>query len=173
MPLPMFHIFGMVIGMLMPAWLHCKTVLMSSFDLVSFLGLIQTHRVTKTFLVPPILLALAKHPVVDKFDLSSLEVIGSGAAPLGADTARAVEARLGCVVKQGWGMTELSPVRARQPGQAVHWSLPEPNAVSRYNCHATMTVAASCLLLCCQCCSCPGSLLLFHHSSNNPFQNVM
>ena len=110
MPLPMFHIYGMVVGMLMPVWVQSKTVLMSSFDLVLFLELIQKHRVTRTFLVPPIVLALAKHPIVDNYDLSSLKALNCGAAPLGEETAMAVTSRLNCVVKQGWGMTELSPV---------------------------------------------------------------
>ena len=79
MPLPMFHIYGMVVGMLMPVWVQSKTVLMSSFDLVLFLELIQKHRVTRTFLVPPIVLALAKHPIVDNYDLSSLKALNCGA----------------------------------------------------------------------------------------------
>jgi acyl-CoA synthetase (AMP-forming)/AMP-acid ligase II len=60
--------------------------------------------------VPPILLALAEHPAVDSYDLSSVEVVFSGAAPLDAGLARAVADRLGCRVAQGYGMTEMSPV---------------------------------------------------------------
>lgn len=106
----MFHIYGMVIGMILPCWTQSKTVLMSSFDLVQFLELIEKHKVSKTFIVPPILLALAKHPIIDNYDLSSLDGVSCGAAPLGDNTAQAVETRLDCVVKQGFGMTELSPV---------------------------------------------------------------
>jgi len=54
-------------------------------------------------------LALAKHPAVDNYDLSSLRVLISGAAPLGEDVARACSERVGCVVKQGYGLTETSP----------------------------------------------------------------
>ncbi len=60
-------------------------------------------------MVPPIIVALAKHPVVAQFDLSSIKSLFSGAAPLGADTEIAVETRLGVSVKQAYGMTELSP----------------------------------------------------------------
>jgi acyl-CoA synthetase (AMP-forming)/AMP-acid ligase II len=67
--------------------------------------------------VPPILVALAKHPLVDKYDLSSLEGIMSGAAPLGGELAQAVEERLGCVVGQGYGLTETSPVTHTAPNQ--------------------------------------------------------
>jgi acyl-CoA synthetase (AMP-forming)/AMP-acid ligase II len=77
----------------------------------------QDYKVTRAHLVPPILVALAKHPVVDKYDLSNLKVITSGAAPLSAELAQAVSARLGCLVKQGYGMTEASPVTHITPDQ--------------------------------------------------------
>jgi acyl-CoA synthetase (AMP-forming)/AMP-acid ligase II len=83
---------------------------MPRFDLEQFLQLIETHRVTRINVVPPILLALAKHPLVDQYDLSSLKEMMSGAAPLGTDLAEAVIERLGCNVMQGYGLTETSPV---------------------------------------------------------------
>jgi acyl-CoA synthetase (AMP-forming)/AMP-acid ligase II len=60
--------------------------------------------------VPPIVLALAKHPLVDQYDTSSINVVFSGAAPLSAELGQEAAARLGCAVAQGYGMTELSPV---------------------------------------------------------------
>ena len=62
---------------------------MPRFDLGGFLELVERHRVTKAHLVPPIILALAKHPRVDEHDVSSLRWINSGAAPLGAELADA------------------------------------------------------------------------------------
>jgi acyl-CoA synthetase (AMP-forming)/AMP-acid ligase II len=59
--------------------------------------------------VPPIIVALAKAPIVSQYNLSSIKTLFSGAAPLGADTEIAVETRLGVSVKQAYGMTELSP----------------------------------------------------------------
>jgi acyl-CoA synthetase (AMP-forming)/AMP-acid ligase II len=88
----------------------CTIVTMPRFDLEQFLQLIQDHKVTRAYLVPPIILALAKHPIVDNYDLSSLKLIMSGAAPLGADLAGAAGARIGCHVMQGYGLTETSPV---------------------------------------------------------------
>lgn len=70
----------------------------------------QKHKITRVHLAPPIILALAKHPIVDKYDLSSLRVILSGAAPLSGDVAKLVRDRLKLVVKQGYGLTESSPV---------------------------------------------------------------
>lgn len=109
-PLPFFHVFGMVMGMCIPFMVGAKVILLPSFDLIKFLSLIQSEKVTRAYLVPPIILALAKHPIVAKYDLSSLKTILSGAAPLGTEVQTECAARLKCVVKQGWGMTELSPV---------------------------------------------------------------
>jgi acyl-CoA synthetase (AMP-forming)/AMP-acid ligase II len=79
------------------------------------LGLIQDYKISYAHLVPPIVLALAKHPLVDNYDLSSLRAIFSGAAPLGGDTAKLCAERVGCWVNQGYGMTELSPVSHSNP----------------------------------------------------------
>jgi acyl-CoA synthetase (AMP-forming)/AMP-acid ligase II len=85
-------------------------VTMPRFDLDQFLGLIEEHRVTVANVVPPIALALAKHPAVDGADLSSLRMVLSGAAPLGAELSVAVAERIGAPTVQGYGMTETSPV---------------------------------------------------------------
>jgi acyl-CoA synthetase (AMP-forming)/AMP-acid ligase II len=108
--LPFFHIYGMTV--LLNAALHARArlVVMPSFDLGDFLGNIQNHKVTIAFIAPPVAVALAKHPLIDSFDLASLATVMSGAAPLDADTGRAVAERLGCRVVQGYGMSELSPV---------------------------------------------------------------
>ncbi|GKT60406.1 4-coumarate-CoA ligase [Colletotrichum tofieldiae] len=85
--------------------------IMSGFDFVKMLTYIQRYRVTQLVSVPPILVALTKHPITAKFDLSSLESIGSGAAPLAADVARQTERILkkdNLIVRQGWGMTEVT-----------------------------------------------------------------
>jgi len=80
------------------------------FDLEQVLSIIQEHRVTRFFAVPPIVLAFAKHPLVDQYDLSSLRQVFSGAAPLSAELAAEAAARIDCEVVQGYGMTEMSPV---------------------------------------------------------------
>ena len=105
--LPMFHIFGMQVTMNATLRAGGTLVTIPRFSLDTFLGVLEAYRVTRAELVPPIVLALARHPAVDDYDLSSLRVIASGAAPLGPDLARACAARLGCRVKQGYGMTEL------------------------------------------------------------------
>jgi acyl-CoA synthetase (AMP-forming)/AMP-acid ligase II len=105
--LPMSHIFGMQVTMNLTLRAGATLVTVPRFSLDSFLGMLEAYRVTRAELVPPIVIALASHPAVGNYDLSSLRVISSGAAPLGPDLARACAARLGCRVKQGYGMTEL------------------------------------------------------------------
>ena len=108
--LPFFHIYGMQVLMNFFLSRGSTIVTVPRFDLEQSLELIQQHRITRLFAVPPIVLALAKHPIVDKFDLSSLKQVFSGAAPLGAELAQEAAARIGCEVVQGYGMTEMSPV---------------------------------------------------------------
>lgn len=113
--LPFFHIYGMVVIMNLSLARGATVVTIPRFDPQMFLELIQKHKITRINLVPPILLLLAKHPIVDQYDLSSLIELTSGAAPLGDELAEAVVARIGCAVCQGYGMTETSPVSHYNP----------------------------------------------------------
>jgi 4-coumarate--CoA ligase len=110
-PLPFFHIYGMTVSSIYCGWKGNPVITMSGrFDFELFLELIKEHKPRRAHLVPPIMLGLAKHPAVDNYDFSSLKCIISAAAPLGLDVENAVKDRLGCEVKQAWGMSELSPV---------------------------------------------------------------
>jgi acyl-CoA synthetase (AMP-forming)/AMP-acid ligase II len=121
--LPFFHIYGMTV--LLNAALHARArlVIMPSFDLTEFLANIQKHGCTYGFIAPPVAVALAKHPLVDSYDLSSMHTIMSGAAPLDADLGHAVEKRLSCHVVQGYGMSELSPVSHVTPSDGGQQSV--------------------------------------------------
>ena len=115
--LPFFHIYGMQVLMNMGLASGAKIVTMPRFDLEQFLFLHQEHSLTMAFVAPPMVVALAKHPIVEGYDLSNLRLIFSGAAPLSGELALECGARLGCAVTQGYGMTELSPVsHATPPG---------------------------------------------------------
>ncbi|MFF3375748.1 4-coumarate--CoA ligase family protein [Streptomyces sp. NPDC002680] len=108
--LPFFHIYGLTALMNMPLKRGAAVVVLPRFDLDTFLAAIEKHRITGLFVAPPIVLALAKHPAVEQYDLSSLEYVLSSAAPLDAALAAACSARLGLPpVGQAYGMTELSP----------------------------------------------------------------
>jgi acyl-CoA synthetase (AMP-forming)/AMP-acid ligase II len=113
--LPFFHIYGMTVVMSLAVRKGATVVTMPRFDLEEFLRILQDEQVTRAYVVPPIVLALAKHPMVDKYDLSKLEVIMSGAAPLSAELATACADRLECLLIQGYGLTETSPVTHVSP----------------------------------------------------------
>src|SRR5438876_89304 len=113
--LPYFHIYGMVVIMKLGLANGATIVSVPRFDFQEFLGIVQKYKLTVLPLVPPIVLGMVKSPVVDQFDLSSVRLVFSGAAPLGEDLARALSKKLGCPVTQGYGMTEASPVTHLSP----------------------------------------------------------
>lgn len=80
--LPFFHIYGMTVIMNLFLAAGAGVITMPRFDLELFLRLLQDHRTKQAFVVPPVALALAKHPMVDQYDLSALRHVFSGAAPL-------------------------------------------------------------------------------------------
>ncbi len=108
--MPFFHIYGMTVLLNAVLRARARLVMMPSFDLEEFLGNIANHKVTVAYIAPPVAVALAKHPLVNNYDMSSLRAILSGAAPLDEGLGHAVADRIGCRVVQGYGMTELSPV---------------------------------------------------------------
>jgi acyl-CoA synthetase (AMP-forming)/AMP-acid ligase II len=113
--LPFYHIYGMLVILNLCLYKGMTIVTMARFDLEQFLKIMQDYKITRANLVPPIILALAKHPIVDQYDLSHLKIIMSGAAPLSAELAQACAERLGCIVLQGYGLTETSPVTHVNP----------------------------------------------------------
>ncbi len=108
--LPFFHIYGMMVMLNCYLAVGGSVITLPRFDLELFLRLAQDNKARAMWVVPPVAIALAKHPMIDQFDLSHLEYVGCAAAPLGSELSDAVAARLKCAVIQGYGMTELSPV---------------------------------------------------------------
>uniref|UniRef100_A0A7E4VL97 AMP-binding domain-containing protein n=1 Tax=Panagrellus redivivus TaxID=6233 RepID=A0A7E4VL97_PANRE len=107
--LPFYHIYG--VGILCTSILNGQTgVVMSHFDKHVFLRSIQNFKIRYLFLAPPILVFLANDPIVDKYDLKSLEFALSGAAPAGVDICKKAMKRLPNFkrIDQGYGMTECS-----------------------------------------------------------------
>jgi acyl-CoA synthetase (AMP-forming)/AMP-acid ligase II len=133
---PLFHIYGLTAIMNHTLLRRGCVVTLPRFDLAGFLAAIAEHRVDHVFIAPPVALALAHHPLVDGYDLSSVEIVVSAAAPLDANLARMVEDRLGATVVQGYGLTESSPCTHGIPVERTDLDrgsigLPMPNMEAR------------------------------------------
>jgi len=107
--LPFFHIYGQTVVLNLGLSQGATIVTMPRFDMTLFLDVLERHRVTRSHIAPPVVLGLAKVPGVEGRELA-LRVVISGAAPLDADTAERAGERLGAPIRQGYGMTEASPV---------------------------------------------------------------
>ncbi|KAL3618513.1 putative CoA ligase ccl7 [Castilleja foliolosa] len=109
--LPMFHVFGLAVIMCAQLQRGNAIVSMSKFDLELILKTVEQYGVTHMWVVPPVVLGLAKSPVVKKYNLSTLKQIGSGAAPLGRELMQECAKNFPqAVVLQGYGMTETSGI---------------------------------------------------------------
>ena len=117
--LPFYHIYGMVVLMACGFASGITQVVMPRFDPALCLDLIQKHKVTNLFAVPPALLALSNFPDVGRYDTSSLSMIMSGAAPLPQEVAQMAARALDTTVLQGYGLTETSPVTNVNPRTRV------------------------------------------------------
>jgi long-chain acyl-CoA synthetase len=113
--LPYFHIYALNLLMTGAISLGATQVVMPRFDMVEYCTLVERHRATVCFIVPPIVLGLAMSPEVDKHDFSSVRFFFSGAAPLAPDPARRMMQRIGKPIIQGYGLTETSPVTHANP----------------------------------------------------------
>ncbi len=108
--LPFFHIYGLQVILNFALMKGATVITLPRFELELFLKTLQDWRIEISHLVPPIAVALAKHPVVDSYDLQYLQTLFCAAAPLGLGVADTLQQRLKVTVKQGYGMTETSPV---------------------------------------------------------------
>ncbi|XP_077234926.1 4-coumarate--CoA ligase 2-like isoform X2 [Tasmannia lanceolata] len=117
--LPLFHIFSLNSVLLCSLRVGAGVLLMQKFEIGVLLGLIQRYRVSVAMVVPPLVLALAKNPMVESFDLSSIRIVLSGAAPLGKELEDALRLRVPhAIFGQGYGMTEAGPVLSMYLGFA-------------------------------------------------------
>jgi 4-coumarate--CoA ligase len=128
--LPFSHIYGMTVVLNLALRQRAALVAVPRFELEPFLKLVEDHGATHLFVAPPIVLALGKSEAVARYSLDSLELLVSGAAPLDEALALAVAKRLGCEVRQAYGMSEMSPVSHVAPigvevePSSVGWTVP-------------------------------------------------
>ena len=114
---PMYHLYGLHIVVNLGLSQGATIVTVPRYDLNQFLHVLEQYKVTIAPLVPPLVLALARAPQLDDHDLSALRLIHCGAATLADNIARACQERLGCAIRYGYGLTEVSPLS--------HASLPD------------------------------------------------
>ena len=110
---------------------------MPKFEIEKFCSIIQKHKITFAYVVPPVVLLLGKHSIVDKYDLSSLRMLNSGAAPLTQELVEAVYKRLKVPIKQGYGLSETSPTTHTQPWEQWNKTIGSvgtllPNQTAKY-----------------------------------------
>ncbi|KAJ5112880.1 hypothetical protein N7456_001414 [Penicillium angulare] len=113
--LPFYHIYGLTCLIHQPLHRGIQLVVIQNFDLELFLGTIEKEKITFTYLAPPVLVKLATSPLGKKYDLTSLRMATSGAAPLTQSLVAAVHKRLGIKINQAYGLSETSPITHTQP----------------------------------------------------------
>jgi acyl-CoA synthetase (AMP-forming)/AMP-acid ligase II len=115
---PFFHTVGLQAVLNLSLFVGAPIVTMRRFNFGEFIRAVSKERVTASFLTPPIMIELARNPLVETSDLSSLRLLFCAAAPLGPDIEQLVARRVGCLVKQGYGMTETAGPVSTNPNEA-------------------------------------------------------
>jgi long-chain acyl-CoA synthetase len=121
--LPLFHVFGLVVGLNAATISGASLALIPRFDPQAAVDVIEKERVTIMQGVPTMYAAILNHPSSDGMDASSLRTCASGGSAMPLEVMKAFEEKFGCVILEGYGLSETSPVasfnmpdRERKPG---------------------------------------------------------
>jgi long-chain acyl-CoA synthetase len=121
--LPLFHVFGLTCALNAAVLAGACLTLLPRFDAGKALEIIQRDRVTVFEGVPTMYAAMLHHPDRDRFDVSSLRACCTGGSAMPVEVLRGFEREFGCIVLEGYGLSETSPVasfnhpdRERKPG---------------------------------------------------------
>ena len=121
--LPLSHIYGLVVIAQASTYRGDEVIILPKFELQSYLNAIQSHKIQTLYLVPPIIIQMAKNqPACSKYDLGSVNSIFTGAAPLGAETAEELQNLYpSWKIRQGYGLTETSTVVCSSPETDIYF----------------------------------------------------
>ncbi|GIL36128.1 long-chain fatty acid--CoA ligase [Phycicoccus sp. DTK01] len=121
--LPLFHVFGLVVGLNAATISGASLALIPRFDPQAAVEVIEKERVTIMQGVPTMYAAILNHPSSDGMDASSLRTCASGGSAMPLEVMKAFEEKFGCVILEGYGLSETSPVasfnmpdKERKPG---------------------------------------------------------
>ena len=113
--LPFFHVFAMNVGQYLSVLIGAEMVLMPRFELKGLLKLIQRKKITLFPGVPTIYNAINNSGIQHNYDLSSIRLCVSGGAPLPVEVKEKFESLSNCILVEGYGLTEASPIVAANP----------------------------------------------------------
>ena len=121
--LPLFHVFGLTCGLNATVTAGGTLTLLPRFDPGKALEIIERDQVTIFEGVPTMYAAMLHHPAADTARTASLRLCVSGGAAMPVEILRSFEATFGCVILEGYGLSETSPVasfnhpdKQRKPG---------------------------------------------------------
>ncbi|RAL14781.1 acetyl-CoA synthetase-like protein [Aspergillus homomorphus CBS 101889] len=137
--LPFFHIYGITYLLNLTVFIGMSIAVLPRYAFDPFCTTIQRHRITYAYVVPPVVLELVTNPRVTQYDLSSLRMTLSAAAPLAVELIHALRKKLGVPVRQAYGMSECAPCTHLQ---TFDEALTHPGSVGRLMPNMTATFAA-------------------------------
>lgn len=121
--LPLFHVNAQVVSVLTPMLSGGRVLLMRKFNPFAILPMIEKYRPTALSAVPTIYNVLSRIPKAGEYDISSLRIMASGAAPLPEETFLAVERVFGKRLIMGYGLSEATCASAvADPRDRVKWN---------------------------------------------------
>lgn len=113
--LPFFHVFGMTVAMNLTLYMGCTAIIVPRFEVNEFLKLLKKSKPTLFPGVPSIFVAIVGAPQAISYDLSSIRLCITGSAPMPVEVLRRFEELTGCIILEGYGLSEASPVTHANP----------------------------------------------------------